>query len=75
MISDCHHYKEVQLQMLERTEISFSEKVDELTEKIKKKDSQSGLAAIELANLLNNGGLHDVCVLILFRNKHFRLLT
>ena len=61
--------------MSERSEILFSGKVDELTEKIKKKDSQSGLAAIELANLLNNGGLHDVCVLILFRNQHFRLLT
>ena len=61
--------------MSERTENTFSAKVDELTEKIKKKDSQSGLAVIELANLLNNGGLHDVCVLILFRNKHFRLLT
>ena len=57
--------------MSERIENLFSGKVDELTEKIKKKDSQSGLAAIELANLLNNGGLHDVCVLILFRNKHF----
>ena len=57
--------------MSERIENSFIRKVDELTEKIKKKDSQSGLAAIELANLLNNGGLHDVCVLILFRNQHF----
>ena len=61
--------------MSEITENTFSAKVDELTERIKKKDSQSGLAVIELANLLNNGGLHDVCVLILFRNKHFRLLT
>ena len=61
--------------MSERIENSFIGKVDELIEKIKKKDSQSGLAAIELANLLNNGGLHDVCVLILSRNKHFRLLT
>ena len=61
--------------MSEITENTFSAKVDELTERIKKKDSQSGLAVIELTNLLNNGGLHDVCVLILFRNKHFRLLT
>jgi len=57
--------------MSERNEIAFSAKVDELTERIKKKDSQSGLAVIELANLLNNGGPHDVCILILFRNKCF----
>ena len=61
--------------MSEITENTFSAKVDELTERIKKKDSQSGLAVIELANLLNSGGLHDVCVLILFQNKHFRLLS
>ena len=66
MIFPCHYSEKVHLQMSETTEITFSAKVDELTEKIKKKDSQSGLAVIELTNLLNNGGPIDVCALILF---------
>ena len=55
-----------QMSVLDQT--SFSRRVEELTEKIRNKDSDSGSAAIELANLLNNGGLHHVCVWMLFQN-------